>query len=274
MKITEINTTDKAKRKIQNIAKNNNLDFDLVYYIFCFHWNYDGPEGTWVTEVDKNEDYQNRYKYIFDNLMLAERNYNKNQVVNEIYDLLKKVDEIQLNENFITGAKQSNYCLISEYSSFHYLTNATNEKLSTLEWKSTELTKQNIVKQLFFKIFRGGAVDRYNLEYLYADLVINLPYQNQIIKNEDWVENFIRRINDNREKTNLTGLITILKEFCKGDKYYLQTVLEALSYSDKLKVENHSVDKIFLPDFRNKLSSHFYSNEWTYPLRFWNKPHE
>ena len=40
MKVTDINTTDKAKKKIQTIAKNNNLDYELVYYIFCFHWNY------------------------------------------------------------------------------------------------------------------------------------------------------------------------------------------------------------------------------------------
>lgn len=271
MQITDINTTDKAKKKIKNIAKNNNLDFDLVYFIFCFHWNYDGVEGSWVTEVDENEEYQNRYEYIFNSLKLTKENLNKNQVINEIYDSLEKIEKVQLNENFIAGAIQSNYCSISEYSSFHYLANATKEKLSTLEWKSTELTKEKIVWQLFLKIFRGGSIDRYNLEYLYVDLVINLPCQNKIIKNEDWIGNFINRVNENKEKLNLTGLITILKEFCRGNKYYLQTVLEALSYSNILKVENHSICEIFLPDFRNKLSSNFYSNEWTYPLRFWNQ---
>nr|WP_128414990.1 hypothetical protein [Flavobacterium sp. Root935] len=140
-----------------------------------------------------------------------------------------------------------------------------------MEWKSTQLTKKKIVWQLFLKIFRGGSVDRYNLEYLYADLVINLPYQNQIIKNEDWIDDFIKRVNDNEKTINLTGLITILKEYYKGNKYYLQTVLEALSYSNRLKVKNYSIYKIFLPDFRDKLSSHFYSNDWTYPLRFWNQ---
>lgn len=271
MKINEINATDKAKKKIKTIAKNNNLDFDLVYYIFCFHWNYDGSEGTWVAEVEQNEEYHNRYQYIFTSLKLTEENYNKNQVVNEIYDLLKKVDKTQLNENFIAGVTEGNYCSISEYSSFYYLANATKEKLSTLEWELTELRKENIVWQIFLKIFRGGSVDRYNLEYLYADLVIKLPYHIQIIKNEDWIKNFISRVNENVEKITLTGLITILKGFSKGNKYYLQTVLEALSYSNILKVENHSVDEIFQPDFRNKLSSNFYSNEWTYPLRFWNQ---
>lgn len=271
MQVTKINITDKAKRKIKKIAINNNLDYDLVYSIFCFNWNYDGAEGKWVYDIDQNEDSQNRYKFIFDSLKLPQESLTKNQVVDEIYNHLKKVKKDELYKKFISGAVQGNYCLISEYSSFHYLTNLTKEKLSTLEWKSEKMTNENIVEKLFLKIFRGGSVDRYCLEYLYADLVIDLPYQNQMIRNEDWVENFVKRVDENGEEINLTGLVNILKGFCKGNKNYLQTVLEALSYSDIIKVKNHSVNHIFIPDFRNKLSAHFYSNEWTYPLRFWNE---
>ena len=270
MKVTDINTTDKAKKKIQGIAKSNNLDYNLVYYIFCFHWNYDGIEGTWVTEVDKDDEYQNRYKFICDELKLNKENLTKTQIIEDIYNRLNTLKETTITESFIFGATQKNYCLVSEYASFYYLANATKEKLNTLECKSVDLTLETIVKQLFLKFFRGGSVDRYNLEYLYADLIINLPYQNQIVKNEDWTKNFIKKVDENREKLKLADLRNIVKEFCKGDKYFLQTILEALSYSDTLKVENHSVKDIFVPDFRNKLSSHFYANEWTYPLRFWS----
>ncbi|GGF14194.1 hypothetical protein [Flavobacterium limi] len=270
MKITEINATAKAKNKIKNIAKNHNLNYDLVYFIFCFQWNYDGVEGRWVDEVDEDEEYKNRYKFIYESLKLTEENLDKKQVVDQIYNQLKKIDHAVLNKNFRFGATHSNYCLVSEYASFYYLSNATKANLDTLEWRSEELKKEDIVMQLFLKIFRGGSVDRYSLEYLYADLVINLPYENQIIKGDDWIDHFVKSVSENREKTTLTGLINIIKGFCKGNKYFLKTVLEALSYSNKLKVENHAVNDIFLPDFRNKLSPHFNSNEWTYPLRFWN----
>lgn len=270
MKITDINTTDKAKKKIQNIAKYNNLDYDLVYSIFCFHWNYDGMEGDWVIELDKDDEYQQHYKFICNKLNLTNESYDKTQVVEEIYNKLNTLNKITIYDNFIFGATQKNYCLVSEYASFYYLTNATKEKLNTLDWKSTDLTSQNIVKQLFLKIFRGGSVDRSCLEYLYADMTINLPYKSQTVKTKNWTEKLIKKVEDNREKMKLSELINALKEFCKGDKYFLQTVLEALSYSDTLKVENHSVQGIFVPDLRNRLSSHFNSNEWTYPLRFWN----
>lgn len=270
MKVTDINTTDKAKKKIQGIAKSNNLDYDLVYYIFCFHWNYDGIEGRWVTELDKDVEYQHRYKFICDELKLNQENLTKTQIIEDIYNKLNSLNETTIAENFIFGATQKNYCLVSEYASFYYVANATKEKLNTLEWKSADLTLENIVQQLFLKFFRGGSVDRYNLEYLYADLTINLPYQHQIVKNQDWTKDFIKKVDNNREKLKLSDLRNIVKEFCKGDKYFLQTILEALSYSDTLKVENHSIKDIFVPDFRNKLSSHFYANEWTYPLRFWS----
>ena len=271
MKVTDINTTDKSKKKIQSIAKLNNLDFDLVYSIFCFHWNYDGIEGDWVTNLEKDIVYQQRYEFIKEKLNLSNENLNKTQVINEIENKLTTLNKTTLTENFIFGATQKNYCLVSEYASFYYLANATKDRLNTLEWKSAYLTLESIVKQLFLKSFRGGSVDRYNLEYLYADLTINLPYQNQVVKNEDWTKDFIKKVDDNREKLKLSDLRNIVKEFCKGDKYFLQTILEALSYSDTLRVENHSITDIFVPDFRNKLSSHFYANEWTYPLRFWNE---
>jgi hypothetical protein len=47
--------------------------------------------------------------------------------------------------------------------------------------------------------------------------------------------------------------------------------LEALAYSGRIKVPGYDISKEFIPDYRNKLSKHHYANEWTYPLRFWNK---
>jgi len=271
MKITDINTTEKSKKKIQSIAKLNNLDFDLVYSIFCFNWNYDGIEGKWVTDLEEDAVSQQRYEFIKEKLKLSDEKLDKTQVINEIENKLTTINKTALTDNFIVGATQKNYCLVSEYASYHYLANATREKLNTLEWKSADLILEDVVEKLFMKLFRGGSVDRYDLEYLYVDLTINLPYQNQILKHENWTKEFIKKVDDRREKLKLSDLIIILKEFCKGDKNFLRTILEALSYSDTLKVENHSVKDIFIPDFRNKLSSHFNSNEWTYPLRFWNR---
>jgi hypothetical protein len=271
MNVTDINTADKSKKKIQSIAKSNNLDFDLVYSIFCFHWNYDGIEGDWVTNLEKDTAYQQRYEFIKGKLNLSNEKLDKTQVINEIENKLTTINKTALTDNFIFGATHKNYCYVSEFASFNYLNNATKEKLNGLEWKQSGLTFEKIIKQIFLKIFRGGSIDRYNLEYLFSDLTINLPYENLNSKIDNWTEDFIQNLNNKKQEMKLSDLVQNIKNYCKGDKYFLQSVLEALSYSNTLKVDNYSVENIFIPDCREKLSAHYNSNEWTYPLRFWNE---
>ena len=64
MNISEINSTDKAKNKIKRIAKDNNLDYEFVYSIFSFCWNYDltkmGWSIGWVKDLDRDNEYLRR----------------------------------------------------------------------------------------------------------------------------------------------------------------------------------------------------------------------
>lgn len=266
MNVTEINSTDKAKKKIKTIAKANHLDEDLVYAIISFHWNYDGMEGEWVNDLDKDSNYHERFDFVCKKLGLDQKSYTKEEVVDLIYKRLQTLDKEDIWQNFLTGARERNYCAISRYTSYYYLANATHENLNTLVWKAKDLTNDKIIWAVFCKLFRGGSVDRYNLDYLFADLILDLPFENQFVKTEDWTTDFIKKINSDMK---LSDLVKTLKEYCKGDKYCLQTILEALSYSGILQVKNHPVSGVFIPDFRNKLSEHYPSNEWTYPLRFW-----
>jgi len=269
--ISEINVTDKSKKKIQSIAKNCNLDFDLVYYLFSFHWNFDGLEGDWVNNLEKDKEYKKRQSLICENLKIEHTKLDKNQVVESIQKNLSAADRNLLKNNFIYGSANRNYCLVSEFASYYYLNNSSIDKLYSLDWETKEYNIECVIKNLFFKVFRGGSVDRYRLEYLYADLIINMPYSVLSSDTEDWSINFISEVEKNEEKVSLTDLKTLLKPYLKGDKYFLQTILEALSYASILKVAGHSIEDIFIPDYRNKLSEHNFANEWTYPLRFWRK---
>ena len=271
-KINEINQSEKAKKKIGNIARNNNLEYELVYKIISFYWNYDewGREALgWVDikNIKTDDEYNEIYETIYKILGLTDEMFDKDYVVQKIYNKIRKTDEKILENNFLEGSQNKNYCYISEYASFYYLTNATVEKLKTLDWSKDKLQKESIVDNIFRKIFRGGSVDRYNLEYLYSDLIINLPYKKTAINVKDWTKEFVQNI----EGKTVTDLIKGLRQYCKGDKYFYQTILEALSYSGKLKVKEHDVKDKFIPDYRNELSEHYYANEWTYPLRFWKK---
>jgi hypothetical protein len=220
MNVLEINQTEKAKGKLIKIAQNNNLDYGFTYFLSSFYWNYDGIEADWVKNLEKDNEYIRRQEIIYNELGLNGKRLNKNTVVEMLYKNRLGIDVKKLENNFLHGSVNGNYCFVSEYASYYYLNNATREKLKTLEWKEGYYTDENIMKNIFYKIFRGGSVDRYNLEYLYADLVIKLKYNNSkdhIAR--DWINDFIKGINVNK----LTDLIKLLKEYCKGDKYYLQT---------------------------------------------------
>lgn len=271
--ILQINSSEKTKKKIQTIAKNNQLDFDFVNAVFSFKWDFDGFEPTWVknTELEKDENYYQQMAFVLEKLGNPKINLSKTEIVNSIFEQLKSIDKVTLDNEFIFGAFTKNYALVSQYASFHYLKNATLEKLETLDWDKENLTENEIIDNVFYKIFRGGSIERYKLKYLYADLSVKLPYQDFKAKSANWVSDFIENIEKKKDQLSLKDLQNELKTYCKGDKFFLQTVLEALSYSGILKVENLPTEDIFIPDNRNELSNHHYSNEWTYPLRFWSK---
>lgn len=254
--------------KIANIAKRNNLDYEFVYSIITFHWNYDGIEGDWVNNLTVDDEYNKRLEIIYKILNLSNEVLDKHYVIEKIYNITKELNENILESNFLVGSQNGNYCYVSEYASYYYLKNATMDKLETLDWVDGKLNNETIVKYIFRKLFRGGSIERHNLGYLYSDLIVRLPYIETKNDTNDWTKEFIQNVYKN--KTTLTDLIKML-QFCKGDKYFKQTILEALSYSGKLKVNGHETENKFIPEYRNELSEHFYSNEWTYPLRFWNK---
>ena len=68
----------------------------------------------------------------------------------------------------------------------------------------------------------------------------------------------------------LSDLLAALAPYCTGNKKFRQEVLQALSYAGLLPVHGHPMREQYLPDCQNQYSTHFMSNEWSYPLRFWN----
>ncbi len=273
---SEINQSETAKRKLKSIAKSSNLDIKLVTLLANYSWDYDpiGRESIgWVKkeQIDQerlSKDIEILYNYLgIDNNLKFDKKY----LVEQILSFHKIKNQEELKNKLLISGIEKNYCYLSEYSTYHYLNNVSLEKLELLDSKES-YSELEFLKTLFMKIFRGGAVDRYNLLYCYCDLCISLPYvkthSSQVTK---WVEDLISRINKLDDSATLTDLIKNCQGIIKGDKYFKQRVLQSLAYSGDIKVRTINVTNIFIPEFRDVLSSHFYSNEWTYPLRFWNK---
>ena len=271
MNILEVNKSEKAESAIKKIAKNNNLDYEFVYFLFSFCWNYDKQYLRQIktTDLEIDNEYLRRKNIICDKLNLQDNVFDKNYLIEKLYDSLSKRCTETLWKNFLFGSTNKHNGYISEYATFNYLANATKENLGTLYWYNKNFTEERIIGSIFLKLFNGGLDARNSLEYSYTDLCIQLPYVTKESDTKDWTQDFIKDTTETR--LTLTDLIKTLRKYCKGDKLFLQTILEALSYSGILKVPNIDIKNIFLPDYREIKSKHFYSNEWKYPLRLWNE---
>jgi len=277
-KVTEINQTETAKRKLKSIAKNNNLPEDFVTILFNYNWDLDPlyrnePTG-WVRDEQRKQVSENQFekdlevltRYLeIDNTVFFRKNFIAEQLISVHYN----INQNDVNEKLLIAGENKNYAYLSEYSSYHYLNNLSVEKLIHLAPKG-EYDNRDLMLYLFYKIFRGGAIERGNLFYCYTDLCFKLPYQKKLKYDNNWIAELTKKIN-NSENATLSDLIAFCKNLVQGDKYFKQEILQALSYSGRIKVANVNVSDIFIPDFLNVLSKHFYSNEWTYPLRMWNE---
>lgn len=269
--IIEINTTEKARKAIEKIAKRNDLDYEFVYFLFSFCWNYDKQYFQQLKKGDLeiDDEFVRRKKIICDKLNLQNNELEKKYAIEKLYDKLSEIDTNILWQNFLYGSANSHNGYISEYATYHYLTNATKENLETLFWSGNNHNEESIMNSIFFKLFNGGLNAPNSLLGSYTDLIVKLPYKTKEFTVKDWTKDFVKEITESKQ--SLTDLIKILRQYCKGDKLFLQAILQSLSYSGVLKVPNIDVKNIFLPDYRDVKSKHFYSNEWTYPLRLWNE---
>ena len=127
-----------------------------------------------------------------------------------------------------------------------------------------------IARNLFLKLFRGGSIERYDLAYLWCDLVVPIEYCAVMNANkEPWLEQLLTNIESLPPKAGLKNLIACCKGLVGGNKYFKQEVLQSLAYADVIRVSELPVTDMFIAERRDDLSPHFYSNEWTFPLRFW-----
>ncbi len=274
--ISEINQSDKARRKLKQISNNCNLPLDFITTLYNFNWDLDSISKSesygWVTSKQYTEkEFQKAKEKICNYLQIdIDFKLKKEEVIENLIFTYSKIDKLYIENKFLIGGETNNKTYVSEYATFHYLNNLTKDNLFNLDSKEI-LDTTEIFNHLFFKVFRCGSIERYNLFYVFTDMFFKLPYDKNIKRpKNEWIKPLIEIIQKNKSY-RLNDLIKCCKPFVKGDKYFKQTILEALSYSGKLKVNNIKVENIFIPNHRNELANHFYSNEWSYPLRMWNE---
>ncbi|MCA8986893.1 MAG: hypothetical protein KDA78_04595 [Planctomycetaceae bacterium] len=272
------NQSDTARRKLKTLARDSGLEVSFVTALANFTWDYDPSrnfpkESTgWVKNIDLPPEAEDQLRWIADYLgVSAEKQFSQSETERQLLDALTEMSPRILWSRFLSAASSKNYGHVSEFASFHYLRGADQSRLKMLEWEKAPLGIMEITSELFCKFFRGGSIERYRLAYLWTDLTIPIQYhRSKTQASGDWINSLLDRIEALPERSGLKDLLNCCQGLMGGSKWFKQEILQALSYADVIRVNDLNVTKMFIPEHRNENSPHFYSNEWSYPLRFWS----
>ncbi|MBH5329675.1 hypothetical protein H9Q10_08345 [Eikenella sp. S3360] len=266
LSITQISQSAGAKRTIANMAKAMRLDAGWLYTLLSLHWNYDkkGREAMGWVETKNDDARQEAYAEILSVFNLPETPVSPTEAAEAVLHVLHHTNEAALQQRFAAAAARGDFSVVQEFRTHHYHRNATAERLLKL-WDKP-LTPKYIADKLFYKVFSA-----YHACDPYVCLVLPMPYIQTDFEPTGWVDEFLGQVKAaHAEQPALGDLVKLIAPYCKGNKYFRQDVLVALSFAGLLPVVGHDVQNLYLPDCQQRYSPHFMSNEWAYPLRFWN----
>lgn len=270
------NQTDSARRKLKSLAKASGIDLELVSALANFTWDYDpgfGNEASgWVSNNALTRAAEKQLRGIAETLKLPpDFTLEYDRAASDLIRAYTDQSTDDIWADFCWAAVDKNYGHVSEFASHYYLRGLNRSRIKSLAWNGKRVGLVEIARELFVKLFRGGTMERNDLAYLWCDLVVPLEYEVQKASTAiSWVEPLLDSIESLPPKSRLEDLLACCKGLVGGDKFFKQEVLQSLAYADVLRVTGLPVSEMFIADRRDELSPHFYSNEWSFPLRFWS----
>jgi len=272
----EINSSDFAVKKLRALSKGSGLDVDLVRALANFTWDYDRDvwpkeSNGWV-EADPTDRGRDEGAAVVAAGLGLDPTWSVAgaDLVSLVLAAHSAVNETELWCEFCGAVSSKSYWGLSRFATYWWLHGATPELLAGLVASEAGYAIPDLARLLFLKLFRGGSLERSNLLYAWADLTGLGQPESGKAKASQVVHELAAAVGD-EPRASLKDLLAACKGVIGGDKLFKQEVLQALSYSGILRVDGHPVSGTWLPDAQNTLSSHFYSNEWTYPLRFFGE---
>lgn len=272
----ERNQSDSARRKLKMLAKVSDLDVEFVTALANFTWDYDPRSGReplgWVSNTTLSSVAEDQLQSIAERLGLdCEFELSRDQAAKDLIQSHHDQSSDLLWANFCSAALNKNYGQVSEFASYFSLRGLNKTRVDLLHWNGSRIGMVEIAQQLFLKLFRGGSIERGDLAYSWCDLSIPLEYVGaQPSHSAEWLNQLLSAIESLPTKSGLSALINCCKGIVGGDKFFKQEVLQSLAYADVLRVNDLSVTEMFIAERSGEMSPHFYSNEWSFPLRFWS----
>ena len=277
----ERNSSPAATRKIKALAKENGLSIGLVRDLANFTWDYDPDEDFdepigWVDPEPTDSPAEAaalRHISVAVDWPLGRR-LTRERAAEDLLAALKSRSPRDLADGFLAAAPAKDRGLLSEFASFRAVDGLTAKRTAELAWSASgdEIGLPHIARKLFLKLFRAGAIERFDLDYLWADLVLPLPRRSPRPPGHgQWLTDLTEALSALPPGSKLGDLVACCKGRVAGDRHFKQEVLAAMAYAGILRVDDYPTETTFWPAVRNELSDHAASNEWPVPLRFWTQ---
>lgn len=262
-------------RRIRALAKATRVPLPIVHALCDLRWDFDpGWDGEplgWIEAHAPGLRAQRLLEVAVHLGLEADVTVSRGAAVEAVLAAHSTFDDARLWSDLEVAGATKNTALLSRFATWHYLRGLDRERLEGLAWEDGEGDLWSIASALFLKVFRAGAVDRASLIYAFCDLTLPLAEDSRVVEAQPWIRRLLIKIDAVGPEAKLTDLIRCTTGLVKGDKYFKQSILEALAFAGALRVREIDVAGMFLPAHHDDTSSHFHSNEWRYPLNFWTQ---
>lgn len=262
----ERNQTPKSKRRIKKLARDNGLELNFVDALACRFWNWDDENFCWVPKDQKNDVPETAYAILEEGLDWPRgRVIGSTEVVDVALDFVDAGITPHVN-GFLAAVPAQNIWAMSPLITVATLTGISNDR-SALCDTCDEITFDGACSYAAIKL---GLFARKHGDLGFAAFDSITSAMGTPSKRNDgqWLRDTCDAISSLPPNSKLVDIVRVTAKPLGGNKQSRSRVLMALGIAGVLATDEFDADTDFWPE-KKKLASHFYSNEWSFPMNFW-----
>ena len=264
----ERNQTPKSKRRIKKLARDNGLKVELVEALACRFWNWDDDNFCWVPKKQKNDMPESAYATLEVGLdWPRDRIVSSSEVVNLALDFVSAGIAPHVN-SFLAAVPAQNYWAMSPLITVSALKGLTHDRIALCR-DCDEITFEAACSHAAEKLGLFGHIHS-SLGYAAFDSISSAIGTASKPNDGQWLRDTCDAVSSLPSNSKLADIVRATAKPLGGNKKTRSRVLIALGIAGVLATDEFDAGRDFWPE-KVKLSSHFYSNEWTFPMNFWTE---
>jgi len=262
----ERNKTPKSKRQIKKLARDSGLEHELVDALVCRFWNWDKENFCWVPKEQENDMPEAAYAILETGLdWPRSRIVSSSEVVNTALDFVTAGIAPHVN-SFLAAVPAQNAWAMSPLITVAALNGLTNDRTALCQ-TGDEITFELACSYAAVKL---GIFARPHSDLGYAafDSISSEIGTPSKPNDGQWLRDACDAVSSLPSNSKLADIVGATAKSLGGNKHTRAQVLMALGIAGVLATDEFDAGTDFWPE-KEKLSSHFYSNEWSFPMNFW-----